>query len=155
MDWQTVNVGLATSDIAYLLGGCFDPDVRASAERELVESYRRRLVATGIDYDADTCWRDYRFSSLWGVAMTVIATVLARRPSGVTTCSRRWRSDTAATPSTSTASAVGMTAGGPAHDRWPGVLRRRRVVALVLSVGLPAVLVVLAGHRGQPWRGVC
>ncbi|MEZ5376661.1 MAG: phosphotransferase [Acidimicrobiales bacterium] len=79
VDWQTVNVGLATSDIAYLLGGCFDPDVRASAERELVESYRRRLVATGIDYDADTCWRDYRFSSLWGVAMTVIATVLAEK----------------------------------------------------------------------------
>lgn len=77
VDWQTVNAGLAMNDIAYMIGGGFEPDRRAAVERSLVEEYRRRLVAHGIDYDADTCWRDYRVASVWGVIMTVIATVYA------------------------------------------------------------------------------
>jgi hypothetical protein len=64
-------------DLAYMIGGGFEPEQRAAVERDLVEGYRERLVAEGIDYDADTCWRDYRVASLWGVAMTVIATMLA------------------------------------------------------------------------------
>ena len=35
------------------------------------------MRAAGIAYDADDCWRDYRLSSLWGVIMSVIATMLA------------------------------------------------------------------------------
>ncbi len=33
--------------------------------------------SAGVDYDADTLWHDYRLGSLWGVVMTVIATILA------------------------------------------------------------------------------
>lgn len=77
VDWQTVKNGLAMSDVAYAIGGSFQPAERADHERDLVENYRQRLVASGVSYDADSCWRDYRFCSLWGMIITVIATVLA------------------------------------------------------------------------------
>lgn len=77
VDWQTASVGPAMNDLAYLIGGGFLPDARAAVERDLVEHYRSRLVSQGIKYDADTCWRDYRLGTLWGIALTVIATVLA------------------------------------------------------------------------------
>lgn len=77
VDWQTVTDGNAMMDLAYLLGGCFEPGLRASVERDLLAEYRDRLANAGVDYDAEAMWRDYRLSSLWGVVMTVIATILA------------------------------------------------------------------------------
>ena len=77
VDWQTASVGPAMNDLAYLIGGGFLPEQRAVVERGLVEHYRTRLTAEGITYEADTCWRDYRVATLWGIALTVIATVLA------------------------------------------------------------------------------
>jgi hypothetical protein len=50
---------------------------RAHVERDLLDDYRRRLSIAGVDYDADRLWHDYRLGSLWGVVMTVIATILA------------------------------------------------------------------------------
>lgn len=77
VDWQTVTDGNAMMDLAYLFGGCFDPKHRAEVERDLLVDYHARLTAAGVVYDADTMWRDYRVSALWGVVMTVIATILA------------------------------------------------------------------------------
>ncbi len=77
VDWQTVNHGFAMWDIAYVIGGSFEPSVRATAERDLVADYLARLVAAGVAYDADTAWRDYRLGAVWGVVMSVIATILA------------------------------------------------------------------------------
>ena len=77
VDWQTVNHGFAMWDIAYLIGGSFVPSVRAEVERELVDGYLTRMRAAGVEYDADTAWRDYRLGAVWGVVMTVIATILA------------------------------------------------------------------------------
>jgi hypothetical protein len=77
VDWQTVNHGFAMWDIAYMIGGGFEPATRASVERELVADYLRQMRAAGVDYDDDTAWRDYRLGAVWGVVMTVIATILA------------------------------------------------------------------------------
>jgi hypothetical protein len=78
VDWQTVNPGLGASDVAYAISGSFpDPAVRATVERDLVAEYRARMAAAGVEQSADECWRDYRFGSLWGMIITVIATVLA------------------------------------------------------------------------------
>lgn len=80
VDWQTVGAGLGASDIAYLVSGsCPDPADRAAQERDLVEDYRTRMAAEGIEQSADDCWRDYRFGSLWGMIITVIATVAAEQ----------------------------------------------------------------------------
>ena len=79
VDWQTVNQGMGMADVAYLIASSFHPDRRAEHERSLVDSYRAQLVARGVEYDADTCWRDYRFGSLWGLIITVLATSMAAR----------------------------------------------------------------------------
>ncbi|MEY3679772.1 MAG: hypothetical protein RL547_384 [Actinomycetota bacterium] len=79
VDWQTANEGLGMVDVAYVIASSCDPERRPVDERDLVESYRRQLVATGIDYDAETCWRDYRFGSFWGLIITVLATSMAAR----------------------------------------------------------------------------
>jgi hypothetical protein len=77
-DWQTLSAGPAMSDIAYVISGSY-PDAadRSAAERDLVEQYRGQLNAAGVEYGADDCWRDYRLGSLWGMVITVIATVQA------------------------------------------------------------------------------
>ena len=77
VDWQTLTCGPGTHDLAYMIGGSFEPDERAKVERGLVESYCRQLNQLGIDYPIDQCWRDYRVSSLWGVIMSIIAPQLA------------------------------------------------------------------------------
>ena len=77
VDWQTASEGNAMLDLAYMIGGAFNPEDRAAAERSLLQDYLARLHATGVAYDAETMWRDYRLGSLWGVMMTVIATILA------------------------------------------------------------------------------
>jgi len=78
VDWQTVNPGLGGSDVAYVISGSF-PDAadRAAVERDLVADYRARMAAAGVEQTADDCWRDYRFGSLWGMIITVIATMQA------------------------------------------------------------------------------
>jgi len=77
-DWQTVSAGPAMSDVAYVISGSHpDATARAAVERDLVEQYRQQLGAAGVEYDADAAWRDYRIGSLWGMVITVIATVQA------------------------------------------------------------------------------
>ncbi len=78
VDWQTVNAGVGACDVAYVISGSF-PDAadRARVERDLVEEYRARMTAAGIEQSADDGWRDYRYGSLWGIVITVIATMLA------------------------------------------------------------------------------
>ncbi len=77
VDWQTVTAGPGTHDLAYMIGGSFEPAQRAQVERDLVKSYCERLAIQNIQYTYDDCWHDYRISSLWGVIMSVIATMLA------------------------------------------------------------------------------
>lgn len=77
VDWQTVGEGHAMWDLAYMIGGSFIPEQRAAVERGLLADYRSRMASAGVAYDADTQWRDYRLGALWGVVMTVIATILA------------------------------------------------------------------------------
>ncbi|MCB0981073.1 MAG: phosphotransferase [Ilumatobacteraceae bacterium] len=77
VDWQTVTDGNAMMDLAYMIGGSFEPAERAAVERPLLDDYRTRMAAAGVSYDADIMWRDYRLASLWGVVMTVIATIMA------------------------------------------------------------------------------
>lgn len=65
VDWQTLAVGLPARDLAYFAGTSLDPDERPDCERELVGVYHRALAEYGVaDYDAETCWQDYRFGML-------------------------------------------------------------------------------------------
>ncbi|MCX2928781.1 phosphotransferase [Mycobacterium sp. CVI_P3] len=65
VDWQTLGVGLAGRDLAYFTGTSLEPDLRAQAEQDLVAEYHRALLDTGVrDYDAATCWQDYRLGMI-------------------------------------------------------------------------------------------
>lgn len=80
VDWQTAAFGQAGADLAYLLAGSTArPEERASLERDLVEEYRQRMAAAGIEISSDVCWRDYRFGSLWALVITVIASMLVEQ----------------------------------------------------------------------------
>ena len=61
VDWQTLGVGLPARDLAYFTATSLKPELRAAIEKELVDEYHRALSGYGvIDYDRETCWRDYR-----------------------------------------------------------------------------------------------
>jgi hypothetical protein len=77
VDWQTATDGNALIDVAYCLGACMPPDTRAAVEGDMLKDYVARMQAAGVKLDFDTAWHDYRHASLWGLAMAVIATVLA------------------------------------------------------------------------------
>jgi len=78
VDWQTSAVGPGGSDLAYLISGSFpDAAERAANEGGFVEEYRNRMAGAGVSVSADDCWLDYRHGSLWGMIITVIATVQA------------------------------------------------------------------------------
>jgi hypothetical protein len=79
VDWQTVSAGLGACDIAYLIGGAFPPEQRPAVERELLSEYVERLLAAGVDYNGDDAWRDYRWGTLHGVLIAVLATVMAEQ----------------------------------------------------------------------------
>jgi hypothetical protein len=65
VDWQTLAVGLPARDLSYFLATSLPPDVRAAAERKLVDDYHRELRRYDVgDFDAEMCWQDYRFGML-------------------------------------------------------------------------------------------
>jgi hypothetical protein len=81
VDWQTVQLGVGPSDVAYFLGSAFDPERRRSCERDLLVRYHRALVedygVTG--YPFDHCWRDYVRSSYGSLLMAVYASMMVGR----------------------------------------------------------------------------
>lgn len=79
VDWQTANEGLGMVDVAYMIAGSFTPQRRRDVEQALVELYLERLQAAGVAYSDKDGWRDYKFGSLWGLIITVLATSMAAR----------------------------------------------------------------------------
>ncbi len=77
VDWQTLRLGRGATDVAYLLGGALEPVRRADIEREMVETYRNRLSAVGVDYSVEQCLLDYALASFHGMAVAVAATLMA------------------------------------------------------------------------------
>ena len=80
VDWQTVGVGPALSDVSYFLGAGLSVEDRRAHEEELVRGYHEALVAAGVTgYDADRCWADYRAFAFAGFHMAVLASMIVER----------------------------------------------------------------------------
>lgn len=81
VDWQTVQLGVGPSDVAYFLGNAFDADVRRGCERDLVTRYHRALVDDyGVsDYPFGRCWDDYVRASYASLLMAVFASMMVGR----------------------------------------------------------------------------
>ena len=71
VDWQTMGLGLPTRDLAYFTATSLVPELRAQLEEPLVAQYHEALIRYGVtDYDAETCWRDYRLGVLQAPLIT-------------------------------------------------------------------------------------
>lgn len=80
VDWQTLGLAPTATDVAYLVATSFpDRGERGDTEAQLVGEYRQRMAAAGVQIDTEELWRDYRLCSLYGLVITVIATVQAEQ----------------------------------------------------------------------------
>jgi hypothetical protein len=78
VDWQTLGAGLPARDLAYFTGTSLLPAARRLAEEDLVATYHAELSGYGIvDYDRDTCWRDYRVGMLQVPLLSVLGCAFA------------------------------------------------------------------------------
>lgn len=61
LDWQLVRRGSPWRDVSYFIVGALTVEERRGADRDLVESYRERLVATGAEGvpDAEDAWQQF------------------------------------------------------------------------------------------------
>jgi len=79
LDWQTVRLGPALSDVGYFIGSAFLPDDRRRHEEALVRAYHDELTARGVDLSWEDCWWQYRRYCLDGLVMGVAASMLVVR----------------------------------------------------------------------------
>lgn len=75
LDWQGIGRGPGAYDLAYILGGSLETDVRRSHEQELVRAYHDQLIAEGISaYSFEQLWDDYGHGHLQGGLATSMVT---------------------------------------------------------------------------------
>ena len=80
VDWQSVTLGRPLSDVAYFLGAGLLPEARREHEEEIVRAYHEALGEAGVvDYDWESCFRDYRRGAFAGSAVTVIASMMVEQ----------------------------------------------------------------------------
>ena len=82
IDWQLVQHGHWSIDVAYHIASALEPAVRANAERDLLRHYLDRLASEGADPPSfDVAWNDYRRSMpygffLWGITQFVTQDII-------------------------------------------------------------------------------
>lgn len=79
VDWQTVSLGPALSDVAYFLSGSLPADDLADREADLLERYRQGLARRGVELDGDEVTREYRLAAPAGYVMAIIASMIVGR----------------------------------------------------------------------------
>ena len=80
VDWQTVGVGPALSDVSYFLGAGLSVEDRRAHEEELVREYHGALLAAGVSgFSWEQCWADYRAFAFAGFHMAVLASMIVER----------------------------------------------------------------------------
>lgn len=80
VDWQSAALGYAAVDVAYLIGGAFEPDLRREAEPALVDAYYEELLRQGVTgYDRADFDEDYRRFTFAGINVAVCAAMSVMR----------------------------------------------------------------------------
>ena len=75
LDWQGIGRGPAAYDLAYILSGSMEPDVRRNNEQALVRAYHQQLMDLGIEgYSFESLWDDYGLAQLQGGLATSMFT---------------------------------------------------------------------------------
>jgi hypothetical protein len=71
-DWDAWRIGLASSDLAYMMATHWYPERRHRIERTLLDYYHAVLLAHGVrGYDRRALHDDYRLSVLWQITVPV------------------------------------------------------------------------------------
>jgi thiamine kinase-like enzyme len=71
-DWDGWRIGVAASDLAYMMALHWYPDRRRRLERTLLDRYHATLLAQGVrGYDRQALHDDYRWAVLWQMATPV------------------------------------------------------------------------------------
>jgi hypothetical protein len=72
-DWDTWRIGVASSDLAYMMAMHWYPDLRRRRERPLLDRYHAALLAQGVGgYDRQALDDDYRLSVLLQILTPVL-----------------------------------------------------------------------------------
>jgi hypothetical protein len=75
VDWQTLSVGCAGQDLAYLLGNSSPPEQRRAHEMHMLEVYREAMAAHGIERSFEEIQADYRYGSFQGPSITMLGSL--------------------------------------------------------------------------------
>jgi hypothetical protein len=73
IDLQSMMLGDAAFDIAYLMSGSFETEERAAHERDIVAWHAARIREVDTGYDDATAWRHYCENAVSGLIATVSA----------------------------------------------------------------------------------
>lgn len=76
LDWQTVGVGTAAGDAAYLVGGSLSTEQRRRHEPDLFGRYFDALARRCRPVNHAALWRSYRLNALAGIHLTVVGAML-------------------------------------------------------------------------------
>jgi hypothetical protein len=79
LDWQTVAVGNALTDIGYFMGTGIGNDLRQNHEDELLDLYCAEMSARGVPLDRDAIWDNYVLGALHGVSTAVFSAAYVER----------------------------------------------------------------------------
>jgi Phosphotransferase enzyme family len=77
-DWQLLQWGHWSTDIAYHIGSIFDVETRRANEAELLRHYLRQLEAHGVTLSWDEAWEDYTLGFTWGFFLWAITSIASR-----------------------------------------------------------------------------
>ena len=79
LDWQTVALGNAMTDLGYFLGTGIGDDLRRGHEGELLDLYCAEMTARGLPLARDAIWDDYVIGALHGVSTAVFSAAYVER----------------------------------------------------------------------------
>lgn len=79
LDWQTVTIGKAMTDIGYFLGTGIGDGLRRAHEDELLDLYCAEMTRRGVALTRDDIWDDYRIGALHGLTTAVFSAAFVER----------------------------------------------------------------------------
>ncbi|NQX93750.1 MAG: phosphotransferase [Erythrobacter sp.] len=79
LDWQTVTVGKAMTDIGYFLGTGIGDELRRAHEDELLDLYLAEMTVRGVTLSRGEIWDEYRVGALSGLSTAVFSAAFVER----------------------------------------------------------------------------
>ncbi len=79
LDWQTVTVGNALTDLGYFMGCGIGPELRRAHEAELLDLYCAEMTAREVPLTVPQIWDEYCIGALHGVSTAVFSSAYVER----------------------------------------------------------------------------